>query len=147
MGNIAVLVLVLVAGIAQPFQVAMNAKLEKAVSPTVSGLAAFLGGALVVTLLWATGVMGRGNGSAASAAPWWAWLTGPIGVLIVFASFIALPRSNAAVVLGLLVLGQAVASLAVDHYGWLDVKRVPLSSWRVGGAILLLAGVLMMQKS
>lgn len=141
------LIMVLVAGLIQPYQVAMNTKLNKvAGSPPVAGFVTFAGGAVVCAVLWLLGVMHRGQPSALSGAPWWAWLTGPVGVIIIFSALIALPISGAALVVTVMVFGQAAGSMVLDHYGWMDVKRVPINVWRVLGLMLILGGTLLMAK-
>jgi transporter family-2 protein len=39
------------------------------------------------------------------------------------------------------VLGQHMASLLVDQFGWLGFPLQPLSATRIAGAVLLLGGV------
>ncbi|MDB5326868.1 MAG: hypothetical protein JWM57_2437 [Phycisphaerales bacterium] len=125
----------------------MNTKLDKvSTSPPVAAFITFAGGAIVALLLWLSGAMSRGDPLKLSQAPWWTWLTGPIGVTIILSALIALPRSSAAVVICLMVSGQALSSLAMDHYGWLDVKKIPINGWRIAGVILIIGGTLMMQK-
>ena len=43
------------------------------------------------------------------------------------------------------MLGQLGAALALDTFGWLGLPRLPLSPTRILGALLLLAGVLLIQ--
>ena len=142
-----VLLLVLAAGVSQPFQVAMNSKLkETSGSPWVAAGVSFAGALVVTLLLWASGLYARGSVASLSAAPWWTYLTGPIALLIVVAGLLALPLTSAGLVVALFVFGQGVASLAVDNYGWLGVKPTPINLWRVAGVVLLFGGVLLMMK-
>ena len=142
-----VLLLVLAAGVSQPFQVAMHAKLNKTVgSPFAASLVTFLGAAIVVTTLWTLGVGRRPSPTSFAGAPWWAFLCGPLGVLLVVSGLVALPQSGAALVLATLVFGQMVAALAVDHFGWLETPRVPINAWRIAGVAVIFAGVLLLQK-
>ena len=147
MSKYLILVLVLVAGLLQPVQVAMNTKLEKtAHSPLLPVMITFGCGALLAALIWSSGIAGRGEPALLGQAPWWAWFTGPVGIVVLMMPLIALPRSGAALVVAAMVLGQATSSLILDHYGWLDVKKIPISAWRVGGVAMILGGVLLMQK-
>ena len=142
-----VLLLVLAAGVSQPFQVAMNTKLkETSGSPWIAALVSFAGALVVTLLLWASGLYARGSVASLSAAPWWTYLSGPIALLIVVAGLLALPLTSAGLVVAIFVFGQGVASLAVDHYGWLDVKVTPINWWRAAGVVLLFGGVVLMQK-
>jgi transporter family-2 protein len=143
------IVLIIAAGTLLPVQIAINSRLREAVaSPVLSALVSFTVGGLalfVVTVLGGLGGSGRGL-TGFAAAPWWAFLGGLCGALYVLLSIIALPRLGAAVIIGAAILGQQVASLLMDHYGWLGAPRVPLTGGRVAGAILLLIGVWLLQR-
>jgi transporter family-2 protein len=51
------------------------------------------------------------------------------------------PRIGAAALLALTVLGQLLASLLVDQFGWLGFPLQPISLTKLAGAALLLGGV------
>ena len=141
------LLFVLLAGLAQPFQAAMNAKMNKATgSPAWPVMMAFVPAAMLVLIAWATYVLPRGRGMGILESPWYVWLSGPIGILLIMSALIAVPISGAGLVIVVMVFGQAVASLVLDHNGWMGVKTVPISPWRVGGVLMILGGVLLMQK-
>jgi bacterial/archaeal transporter family-2 protein len=141
--------LVVTAGLFLPVQVALNSRLREAVaSPVLSALVSFLVGGttlFVVTMLGGLGGTGAGLAGFA-AAPWWAFLGGLCGAFYVLLSIIVLPRLGAAVILAAAILGQQVASLMMDNYGWLGVPRVPLTGGRLAGALLLLVGVWLLQR-
>lgn len=99
-----------------------------------------------MALLTASGLMGRGRLDALGAAPWWAWAGGLFSVAAVLVSILALKQSGAAPVIAGTVFGQLVAAMVIDHFGWLGVEKSPLNIWKVGGAVLLLGGALLMQR-
>ena len=68
-----------------------------------------------------------------------------MGAFYVTFVVLAVPRIGTALVVGASVLGQLGQALALDTFGWLGVPRLPLSPTRIAGAVLLLAGVLLMQ--
>jgi transporter family-2 protein len=82
---------------------------------------------------------------ALSRAPWWAWIGGLFGATYIVVSVLLSRRLGAAVLLASTVVGQLVAALAIDHYGWLGAPVYRLSPTRVLGAALLVAGVIMMR--
>jgi bacterial/archaeal transporter family-2 protein len=127
-------------------QAAMNARLRQSVdSPALTALLSFIVGVAVLAILTISGTLGRGTLRGLDHAPWWAWLGGLSGAFSVIMALVAVPRAGAAVVIGAALLGQSIASLAIDHYGWLDVPRFPINTWRIIGTILLFVGVLMIQ--
>ena len=140
--------LILLIGVAMPVEAAMNARLRESLhSPTLGTLVSFAVGLAATGLLLAAGLMGRGcAGAGAGSVPWWAWLGGVLGVLIVFVSLVAVSKVGAAVLIVVTVLGQVAMSLAMDAGGWLGVPEVPLNAWRIAGALLVLVGVLLTTK-
>jgi transporter family-2 protein len=79
-------------------------------------------------------------------APWWIWIGGIFGVAMVLSAILVAPRLGTAVFISLVVTGQLVASLLIDHYGFLGIARHPISIWRVCGAAFLLAGVVLIRR-
>lgn len=137
----------LAAGLGLTVQVGMNAALRQVFgSPVLASLANFLVGtaALVVfVMLERAPLPGRG---AAASVPLWAWFGGLFGAFYVVAATVVGPRLGASMLLALTVLGQLLAALAVDHFGWLGFPQQPLSVARLAGAALLLAGVLLISR-
>jgi transporter family-2 protein len=137
--------LVCLAGAATAIQAPINARLRAAVhSPALSALISFLVGTVVLVL--ATILSDRGTFSTASKAPWWIWIGGALGALYVIATLAAVPRIGAAAVVASAVLGQLVAGIAIDSFGWFGVPRVPFSAGRAAGAALLAAGVFLLER-
>ncbi len=75
-------------------------------------------------------------------APWWNWIGGPLGALIVLAGAALTQRLGAALFIALVVGGQLLCSLLLDHFAMMGLKEQPISAGRVLGALLVVAGVL-----
>jgi bacterial/archaeal transporter family-2 protein len=73
------------------------------------------------------------------------WLGGIFGTLYVLASIFLLRRLGAATLVALLICGQMIGSLIVDHFGLFGVKPEPADTQRLMGAGLLVAGVLLIR--
>jgi len=136
--------LALAAGVVLIVQVGVNTTLRGAVgSPVMAALISFVVGsaALLIFLLLARAPWpGRAQ---LLAVPGWAWLGGVLGAFYVVSTIVAGPRLGAAALLALIVLGQLVTSLLVDHFGWLGFPQHPLTWLRLTGALLLFGGVLL----
>lgn len=76
-----------------------------------------------------------------SQAPWWTWLGGAFGVMFVVATVLAPPRLGAGVFVALLVTSSTIASVLLDHFGWLGFEIRPATWGRIMGALLMIAGV------
>lgn len=141
------IVLVVLAGAGIPIQVAMNSKLREAVqSPPAAVALAFLIGSLAMAALAASKLMGSAHWDQLGSAPWWAWGGGLFSVAAVIISVVALPQAGAGAVVAGTVFGQLSAAMVLDHFGWLGVDKSPINGWKIGGAILLFAGALLMQR-
>ena len=137
----AYLAFALVAGAMLPFQAGVNAQLAQWVGgPVRASLVSFAVGTLALVVL--TLVVFRGVPSANLAdAPWWVWVGGLLGAFYVVGSIVTAPRLGAVTLVGALLAGQALASLIVDHFGWVGFAEQPITAGRVTGLLLIAVGV------
>jgi transporter family-2 protein len=80
-----------------------------------------------------------------ASMPWWMWLGGLCGLFIVSTNIIVVPRLGAALLTSLAIAGQLTTALALDHYGAFGFPVHQISLPRVAGAVLLLAGVVLIR--
>jgi transporter family-2 protein len=127
-------------------QVGMNAAVRFAIgSPTLAAIVNFVGGlAGLVIVALASGA--RWTPGSAAAVPAWAWFGGLLGAAYVASTTVLGPRLGAATLLALTLAGQMAAALAVDHYGVIGFPQSPLTVSRLLGAVLLVAGVLLIMR-
>lgn len=81
-----------------------------------------------------------------TSAPWWIWAGGLMGAAYVATSLIMITRLGAAVMFSLIVVGQMLATLTMDHFGLLGLPRHEVSPLRVLGAVFLVAGVVLIRR-
>lgn len=74
---------------------------------------------------------------------WYLYLGGAIGILIVGAPIILVPRIGATATLTALVVGQLTLAVIIDQFGLLGVPRSALTAPRVLGVALLALGTLL----
>ena len=72
---------------------------------------------------------------------WWAPLGGIAGAVAVFAGLTPVQKAGVGTLNGLTICASLVASVAIDHFGWIDVVEHPPSSLRALGTVLMIAGV------
>lgn len=140
------IVLSLLAGVLLPVQAGVNAQLARYVgNPVLAALCSFLVGSL--TLLLFTLFLGVRLPTSAQVAqsPPWVWLGGALGAFYVGSLVILAPRLGAATLMSLVISGQMLASLVLDHYGVLGFAAHPLTLWRMLGAIFVVAGMLLIR--
>jgi bacterial/archaeal transporter family-2 protein len=93
-----------------------------------------------------TGVLGRVQVQRLGEAPWWVWSAGLLLGILMVAQTEGLAAGGAGAMMAATVAGQLVAGLIVDHFGWFDVQRISLNGWRIGGALLVIGGAVLMQR-
>ena len=81
------------------------------------------------------------------ATPWWNWIGGPLGALIVLAGATLAPRIGAAAFIASLVAGQLFCSLLLDHYGLMNLPQQSITAGRLMGAALVFVGVVLVKYS
>jgi transporter family-2 protein len=137
----------LIIGMLLPLQGGVNAQLRTyAPHPVVAALISFLVGTLtllIVSLVMRSSFAGEWR---LGSAPWWMWTGGLFGANYVLMAIILAPRLGAATLVGLTVTGQMLSSVVLDHYGLIGFPHHPISLGRIVGAVLLLIGVLLIQR-
>jgi bacterial/archaeal transporter family-2 protein len=144
------ILLALLAGAVLPVQGAINGLLRNDIgAPFVVGTVSFAVATLsmVVVLLTTLVLTDAPKPRLAGLArmPWWGWLGAFCGATYVTTVFTAIPVIGTAAAVGLTVAGQQIASLFVDRYGWFRLPKREISRLRLGGVVLLLVGVALIQ--
>lgn len=73
--------------------------------------------------------------------PWYAWFAGALGAFSLTAIVLAFPKLGPGLTFGLLVAGQMIISVVLEHYGILVAQPHPISFLRVLGILLIVGGV------
>ncbi len=82
-----------------------------------------------------------------TATRWWMWTGGPLGILYVMGGVLLPPVIGYGAFFSMLVTGQLLFSVAIDHFGWFGCKVTRLDKRRALGLVLLLAGALLVQNT
>ena len=138
--------LALGAGVSVATQQVLNGSLRVSLgSPAWAGLFSYVGGLL--TMIIAVIVLGEQVPSAKLMAgvPWWAWSGGVFGGAFILLSILLLPSLGAATLFALVIAGQVLAAVTLDHFGALGLTPHPISTARLAGAALLIAGVVLIR--
>ncbi len=138
---ILVILIGLIGGVAVGVQGPLSSMLTHRLGVMESIFIVHVGGAIVIAVPLI--LRGGGNLGAWRTAPWYALIAGWFGLVIIAAVSYSIPRIGVAGTVTLVVAGQLVVSVALDHFGWLgvDVRRVDLQ--RLIGIAVLLVGVLL----
>ncbi|WP_296166710.1 DMT family transporter [uncultured Brevundimonas sp.] len=144
--NLFSIVLIILAGGATALQAPTNAKLMTAVgSPVNAAFVSFAVGTAVLGLM-AVLFQTRPDMVAARSLPWYAWIGGLYGVVFVIAATWGVPRLGVALTITLMVAGQLLISLILDHFGAFGTPQQPINLGRLAGVALVIGGVLMVRR-
>ena len=138
---------VILAGGATALQAPTNARLAAAVaSPVNAAFISFAVGTAALGIIAAV-LHTRPDMVAPRSLPAYAWFGGLYGAIFVVAAAWAVPRLGVAMTVTLMVAGQLLLSVVLDHFGALGVPQNPISLTRVAGLALVVAGVLLVRRS
>ena len=76
---------------------------------------------------------------------WWIWTSGLLGVFIVISLIMIVSRIGVMVFFSLVIKGQVLASLFLDHYGLIEFNQYPFNFLRLDCVLFLLSGVVLIQ--
>ena len=133
------------AGSLLPLQGAFNAQLGAAVaSPIHASLISFVVGTLAIAA-YALVTQQSVSWAAVAGAPWYAWIGGLCGAVALTAIILTYPRLGPGLSFGLLVAGQLIVSVLLEHFDILVAHPHPISALRLVGVALVLGGVVMIR--
>lgn len=79
--------------------------------------------------------------------PWWGALGGVAGAVAVFGGLLFVDTVGAGAFNGLLITANLFTSIAIDHFGWLGMKRCRAGIGRLAGAALMGCGIFLISLS
>jgi len=133
---------IIVGGILQAFGAPMNGQLNTSLrNPWLASAVSF--GVISAFFVCAFVIIPRPLPSVQDFAsmPWWAPLGGLVGAVQVYAGLTLVNRVGAGPFMGFTVTAALIASLAIDHFGWFHMPTHHVNPWRIGGSVLMIAGI------
>lgn len=128
-----------------PLQAAINNQLKGYLeqSTLLAALVSFTVGTIalaIVAVVTGQRVVALGNLTEVRA---WQLTGGLLGALFVFGTTLLAPRIGVAKMMALIIAGQVLISILMDRGGWLGLPVREVSATRIAGAILVVAGVVL----
>ncbi len=138
----------LLAGAGLAVQAGANTQLRLSVgNPLKVSLFSFIIGTIVLTVFVFFNNRIPLNSDFLSQTSWWHWTGGILGAIYVVAVIILAPKIGVFYLFGLLVVGQILCSLVIDHFGWLGFERRPINFSKTVGLLCLIVGLFIIQNS
>ncbi|MCF4176481.1 DMT family transporter [Vibrio sp. McD22-P3] len=142
--SVVLVILSVVVGVGLVSQAGVNAQLKIGMSSSLQ--AAFVsfvvGTAVLGMLVVIEGKPWFPQGSI-SSLPWWAWVGGLLGAFNIAMSIYLAPQLGALALAISIVCGQVIASIFYDQYGLLGYPTIEMTPQRIGGALLIILGVML----
>lgn len=128
-------------------QAPTNALLARAGgSPVLAALISFAVGTAALFIVWLLSGNRPGYGSFTNLR-WYAWFGGLYGATYVAIAAYAAPRIGLASLITIGIAGQIAMALWLDQAGALGLPREPINLGRTAGALLVIAGVVLVRRS
>lgn len=132
----------LLAGMLLAMQAAINSQLGQSLNqqPLTAALVSFgVGTVFLFAVVAAKGQLGAVT--LMPEQPWWKWVGGLMGAFMVCASIILAPKLGVANMLLFIIIGQLLAGMLIDHFGWLNMPVKPVDLSKVVGIGLMVLGL------
>ena len=131
-------------GIAMTFQTAINSQLRESLySPLQAALFSFLVGTIVLAVLVFFQNADKPALTTLVQLPWFLWMGGCLGVYAISISIYTAPKLGFLTLSGLIVFGQVVTSMLLDHFGLLGTEKTAIHWQRLLGGVVIFIGVLL----
>jgi transporter family-2 protein len=140
------IIIAFISGAFLPIQAGLNSRLGKSIeSPVYASLISFMVGVFAL-LIYIMITRQHVSWAGIKAVPAYAWLGGVLGAFYVTAIILAFPKIGPALTFGLVVAGQMIMAMSLDHFNVLVAQQHVINIWRVLGVFLIVVGVIIIRK-
>jgi len=141
-------ILPFMAGAAMAVQSGINAQLRAATNhPILAAFVSFFTGTVVLAAMLFFSKQALPGLADYSNISWYKFTGGLLGVFIVITALVSVQQIGAANMFVLLIAGQLITAVIMDHLGVLGLKQQPISLQKMLGIMLLIAGVYLVNRS
>lgn len=136
-------ILGLAAGLILPLQTSANTKLSKKCGSSVfASLFTFTEALIILSIFVLISEKSISiNFTLLAKQPWWIWTGGAWGVIFVAMSALLCAKIGVVQTTILPVFGQIVMSILIDSFGLFNSTVIPVTTFKILGAILVFAGI------
>jgi transporter family-2 protein len=132
METLLLVLLGLAAGSGIPVQASLNSALRQHLGrPEWATLVNFGVGFVAMAAVLLVQRVALPTAAQVARAPWWTWTGGALGAFFVFSTVVLTPRLGVATSLALILAGQLLSALLLDHVGALGLATREVTPGRV----------------
>lgn len=135
----------LLAGAGIPLIGVLNGGMARAVGSPVGATAVMFAVAFLAAAALAVPLRGLPTPAQLAAAPAGSWGAGLLIGFYALSATVILPRFGAGNLVAFILVAQLVTAALVDRFGLFGMARQPLDLPRIGGLVLILAGIALTQ--
>ncbi len=129
------------AGVAITVQSGINSQLRIAIQhPVMAAFISFLSGTIVLAIILLFSKSSWPAFDSYSTVSWYKFSGGLFGVFVVTVTLLSVTEIGAANMFVLIIAGQLITALVMDHFGMLGLKANPISFQKLFGILLLVCG-------
>lgn len=140
-------ILPLVAGIAMSIQAGINNQLRSALQqPLLATLISFLSGTVALVIILLAVREPLPSLQSYTEISLYKFTGGLLGAFIVFGTILSVSEIGAANLIVILIAGQLLTAVIMDHYGWLGMTLNKVTLQRIIGILLVVAGAYLVNK-
>ncbi|MBB1079213.1 DMT family transporter [Limosilactobacillus sp. STM2_1] len=134
----------LIAGGLVPVQTSVNSRLRQDINEPflASGISFLVGTLFLIIFGLFTGSPFIGF-SELGQLPWWGYLGGVLATICLTANIFMFGELGSVLAIVLPMVGQIIFGILIDTFGWFGTQVIPLTAMKVGGAILVLLGIIL----
>ncbi|HHW43544.1 EamA-like transporter family protein [Desulfofundulus thermobenzoicus] len=140
------LVIAALSGVIMAVQGSLDAALGKIIGLLETTFVVHLVGLVVVAVLLFGLRLGDGQLANYAQAPWYYYLGGVLGVLIIYGVVRSIPKVGVAPATTAIIVGQVLTASLIDHLGLFGLEKLPFTWYRLLGTLLMAGGAWMLLK-
>ena len=148
--SLIVIIIVAIGGTLAGMQIPINSLLSSRIGSLEGAFVVHVVGTVFAgagLLLFSLGAASSSAGlSAWRNAPWYAFLGGIFGVLLVTALNFATPKLGVSATIVIFLVAQLIVGAIIGHFGWLESPVKPIDLAKLIGFALLIAGAWLVVK-
>jgi transporter family-2 protein len=140
------IIMAFISGAFLPIQAGLNTRLGKSIeSPVYASMISFIVGAFAV-FLYIFFTKQHVSWTGIKTVPAYAWIGGVLGAFYVTIIILAFPKIGPGLTFGLVVAGQMIFAVLLDHFNILVTHQHSINIWRILGVLMIIGGVVVIRK-
>ena len=145
-GKFGVLLIAALSGLIMALQGSLNASQSKIIGLWETTFIVHVVGLVLAGVLLYVFKLGNITMVNLSQAPWYTYLGGILGVIIIYIVARSMPKVGVAPATTAIILGQVFTASLIDHFGLFGLQKIPFCWFKIFGTFLMAGGAWLILK-